>query len=61
MQQLLNQSRENYNFDNSSNSNPDIKNYMTIYRQPTSNLDVALLDSESIHIILTNFFEIFFK
>lgn len=54
LQQLCNQSCQNYNFDIHSLTNLDVKNYMTIYGQTTSNSDVAPLDSALIYTILTN-------
>lgn len=54
LQQLRNQSCQNYNFDIPSLSNSGIQNYMAINGQTTLNLDMALLDSASTYTIPTN-------
>lgn len=45
--------RQNYNFEATDLSAMDyeVENFMTIYEQPTSNQDVALLDRASTHTL----------
>jgi hypothetical protein len=60
LQQLRTQIRQAYNFENPNPApNPpsyteDIENYMTLYEGGSSNPNEALLDSASIHTIITN-------
>jgi hypothetical protein len=60
LQQLKNQTRQAYNFENSNFApqptpyTEDIENYMTFYEGSSSNPNEALLDSASTHTILTN-------
>lgn len=58
LQQLRNQTRQTYNFENHNPNlppyNDDVENYMTISGQRSSNPNEALLDSASTHTILTN-------
>lgn len=56
LQQFRNRACQNYNFKTLDLPNLDyyVENYITVYEQPMSNPDVALLDSASIHINLTN-------
>ena len=59
LQQLKNQSRQNYNQDVQIDNNPDIENFMALRGTSKNKANIALLDSASIHTILTDlkFFE----